>query len=224
MKKKIFLLFVTSILFGCKSNPNNIDLEMKNNNEFIIYVASHFYDCVGVVPQKCLLIKFEDEDKWQLHYDGIQGFNFEEEYAYKLLIKKEILDPNNVLADASSVMYHLVKILDKKIFKKEDLNGNWKLKKINNTLIDDDKIVLHIDTNSLKFFGNDGCNSFFGNTTVISSNSIKFGPLMSTKIFCEEKIKIADLFTNTLQESQSYKKYGAFLEIKSKQNTLIFKR
>jgi len=81
----------------------------KNTEEIII--ASQEGDCMGVAPQKCLLIKTEGKDNWEFLYTGIDGFNYEPGYEYKLEVKKEMID--NPAADQSSIRYILVKEVSK---------------------------------------------------------------------------------------------------------------
>lgn len=79
-----------------------------------MWVADHQVDCTGVGPQKCLLVKLEGDTSWTYHYDGIEGFNYEPGYEYRLTIKRKKV--RNPPADGSSIRYILVKI-DEKIKK-----------------------------------------------------------------------------------------------------------
>jgi len=76
----------------------------------ILYVDSKLVDCVGVGPQKCMLVRENPNSEWQMFYDKIEGFDFEEGTQYKLEII--ITDVENPPADASSLKYTLIKILE----------------------------------------------------------------------------------------------------------------
>lgn len=76
-----------------------------------IYVHYRKADCTGAAPAKCLQIKFEEKSDWMNHFGGIEGFNYEEGYAYQLLVEKEIID--NPPADGSSIKYILKEIISK---------------------------------------------------------------------------------------------------------------
>ncbi|WP_295940482.1 DUF4377 domain-containing protein [uncultured Alistipes sp.] len=76
-----------------------------------VIVASETADCVGVAPQKCLLIKEKNADDWTFWYSGIEGFDYEPGYEYVLEIRKVAVD--NPPADASSLRYVLVKVVSK---------------------------------------------------------------------------------------------------------------
>lgn len=109
MKKLIFTLLCTIIFVSCAG---------KKETEQII-VASAQADCVGVAPQKCLLIKFGESTNWLFHYSGIDGFEYEPGFEYVLEVKKQIID--NPAADQSSVRYELVKVISKTAKTSDDL-------------------------------------------------------------------------------------------------------
>lgn len=88
-----------------------ITISCHNHKETIMYINNHEESCVGVAPQKCLLIKFNTVDDWQYFYNTIEGFEYESGYFYKLKIKKQSIE--NPPADGSSLKYILVEIIEK---------------------------------------------------------------------------------------------------------------
>lgn len=83
-----------------------------NTEETVKYtIASQNADCIGVAPQKCLLVKKENSTDWEFFYSNIEGFNYESGYEYILEVKEEKVE--NVPADASSIKYILVKEVSK---------------------------------------------------------------------------------------------------------------
>ncbi|MFR9164868.1 MAG: DUF4377 domain-containing protein [Dysgonomonas sp.] len=74
-------------------------------------IASQQGDCVGVAPQKCLLIKMEGQTEWQFFYDQIEGFTYEPGYEYVIEVKKEEI--KNPPMDRSSIKYIFVKEVSK---------------------------------------------------------------------------------------------------------------
>jgi len=97
--KNIVLLVHLFILFsGCQETKR-------------IFIADHLVDCMGVGPQKCMLLKGNSSEEWTYFYDTIAGFEYEQGYEYELevTIKKN----ENPLADASTLSYTLVKIISK---------------------------------------------------------------------------------------------------------------
>jgi hypothetical protein len=76
-----------------------------------LHVAGTLADCVGVGPQKCLRVRESPDDAWTLLYDPIEGFSYEEGYAYELRIREEhVPDPP---ADASAIRRILVEVVSR---------------------------------------------------------------------------------------------------------------
>lgn len=78
-----------------------------------IIIADHQVDCVGVAPQSCLLTKPAEQANadWEYRYSSIEGFDFEPNYEYTLLIKNTPI--SNPPADASSIHSTLIKVIEK---------------------------------------------------------------------------------------------------------------
>jgi len=93
------------MFYSCTSN------DIENNNFQEIIVASEQRSCQGFITQTCFLIKENENDLWQLFYDQIKGFTYEEGFEYKLLVSKEQL--YQVPEDASSIKTTLVEIISK---------------------------------------------------------------------------------------------------------------
>lgn len=79
-----------------------------------IIIADHQVDCVGIAPQSCLLTKPAEQANadWEYRYSGIEGFGFEPNYEYTLLIKNTPI--SNPPADASSIHSTLIKVIEKR--------------------------------------------------------------------------------------------------------------
>lgn len=74
-----------------------------------LFVGPEQADCVGVGPQKCLLVKENADDDYTFFYDQIIGFEWEEGYDYELLVA--VSDIANPPADASALRYELVEVV-----------------------------------------------------------------------------------------------------------------
>ena len=125
--KKIVLLAIISlgILTSCKDKNieqgENSVLEHHDVPEVteidaseevkILYVASKLDDCVGIAPKKCMMVKEEEDAPWELMYQEIEGFNYEEGYEYKIEVKR--VDIPNPPADSPSFRYVLVTEISK---------------------------------------------------------------------------------------------------------------
>ena len=77
-----------------------------------MYVGPRQVDCVGVAPQKCMLVKESPDAEWGLFYDGIEGFTYEPGFTYVLRVAVRRIE--NPPADGSSRAYRLVKVLEKR--------------------------------------------------------------------------------------------------------------
>ena len=76
----------------------------------ILYVDSKLVDCVGVGSQQCMSIRENPDSDWQMFYDKIEGFDFQEGTQYKLEVM--ISNVENPPADSSSLKYTLIEILE----------------------------------------------------------------------------------------------------------------
>lgn len=76
-----------------------------------LWVAHYRVDCVGVGPQKCLLIKEEQYSPWELFYGQIEGFDYVEGYGYELRVLEEKID--NPPADSSAIRVNLVEVINR---------------------------------------------------------------------------------------------------------------
>lgn len=74
-------------------------------------VADHKVDCVGSAPQQCLLVKEAEGDNWQFLYNGIEGFDYEAGFEYRIEVK--VYKVKNPPADGSSKRYVLKQIINK---------------------------------------------------------------------------------------------------------------
>ncbi len=77
----------------------------------LLYVAPYGTACIGVVAMECLRVKEEGEANWQLFYNHIEGFAYEEGFQYTLRVKvEEVASPP---ADGSSLRYTLLEVVEK---------------------------------------------------------------------------------------------------------------
>lgn len=180
-------------------------------DEAIYWVNSLRADCMGVAPMSCLQVQEGGalkQEGWQLFYSSIEGFSYEAGYVYKLLLRKESLPLDQVPADASSIKYSLVSILEKAADATLRLNDIWALERIQGELLSlEEGMVrpqLEIYLRDMKLMGNDGCNQFFGSIKTLSADSIAFGPIAGTRKFCQE-MNLPDRFNLKMSQVSHYK-------------------
>ncbi|WP_067841423.1 DUF4377 domain-containing protein [Nocardia lijiangensis] len=78
---------------------------------FVIDVAPQPMRCTGVAPRECLQIRRDQNGPWELFYGSIEGFEFQPGYRYRSRIEQTPVE--NPAADAPSVAWRLVEVLDK---------------------------------------------------------------------------------------------------------------
>lgn len=85
------------------------DLFLTNEKE--IYIDHYLDTATGM--SDCLTMRYKESltNDWWYFYDGIDGFNFEQSYVYKLKVKTRNIP--NPPADGSSIEYSLVEVLSK---------------------------------------------------------------------------------------------------------------
>ncbi|PLW79391.1 hypothetical protein C0585_08175 [Candidatus Woesearchaeota archaeon] len=88
-----------------------IEGECESNIE-IFKIESELKDCVGVAPQKCMVVN------GKFFYDQIEGFDFEEGYTYELKVEK-IEKSEPIPADANKYRYVLVEVVSKEMVEVE---------------------------------------------------------------------------------------------------------
>lgn len=105
MRKYIILLFISAFALGaCDKNDDYTVREWTVASQLGI---SHGFHTL----QPVLLVKANDETSWRAVYEGIEGFDYEPGYEYKLRIKaKQLPEPPQ---DASSVRYSLLELISK---------------------------------------------------------------------------------------------------------------
>ena len=63
-------------------------------NQLTLHVAPNTAECMGVGPQRCLLVKEHEDQAWTHFHGGIEGFTFEPGYRYTLLVEwRRVPDP-----------------------------------------------------------------------------------------------------------------------------------
>ncbi len=74
------LLVIVALAAACVP----IQPEAPSSEVVTLYVGPELVDCVGVGPQKCMMVKTEPDGEYQYFYDQIEGLEYEEGYEYEL--------------------------------------------------------------------------------------------------------------------------------------------
>ena len=99
---------VVSIAFGSLGACSSI---LEPNERVIYQVAPHTVACIGVAPQRCLLVRREPATEWTYFYDSIEGFAYQEGYHWRIQVERRRV--SNPPVDASSHAYQLVRVLSR---------------------------------------------------------------------------------------------------------------
>ena len=190
--------------------------------EVVWIVGPELVDCVGVGPQKCMLIKENPEDDWQYFYSSIDGFDYEEGNVYVIRVLVEPVA--NPPADGSSLKYTLIEVIEQQPVEVTNMssaatfeNTLWSLAALTypdgtvNDLVPETKITIQFAGG--EFNGNGGCNGYFGSYE-LDGEMITLGPIGSTQKLClPEEI-------NT-QESAYFAQLGTVTQIALSENILL---
>lgn len=205
---KLLLPTVMSLLLtvaACTSQPGP--------GEHVYWVNSLKVPCIGVAPTQCLQVykgEFLEPTEWKFFYSSIEGFEFESGYVYKLLVKETELDAAEVPADGSSIVYTLVKVLEKEKDKRLALHDQWVLEILNGKVIHEGadgehfkRPRLEIHVGEMRYMGSDGCNNFNGGIIEITERILRFGIGAGTRMMCPD-MEVPDEFNRTLPQVHNY--------------------
>lgn len=79
--------------------------------QLTLEVAPYRVPCTGEAPTRCLRIRLLPDTAWQLFYDPIEGFAFEEGYRWVIDVERRRVP--NPPADGSGLAYRLKRVLSK---------------------------------------------------------------------------------------------------------------
>lgn len=107
MRLITFLFLVTLFTFGCSKN-NEFSEEIT-----LLVDSSYMNTPSGIYPDKSLNVKVEGTNhQWFVLYNNdIKGFDYEEGYFYRILVRKTFI--KSPPQDGSTNSYELIKTLDK---------------------------------------------------------------------------------------------------------------
>jgi heat shock protein HslJ len=194
-----FLLFLISLIFlSCAAGG-------KQEEPYILWVNSSMSSCVGRAPVKCLVVQKTDTldpEGWEIFQAEIKGFEFEAGYFYKLRVREDRPDAADPALEASSVIYTLVEILEKRQDMRFRIQGAWSLLRIKENelpVLTEGYATprLEIRVGDMSYLGNDGCNNYMGGLMELDEQSIRFGVSAGTRMMCEN-MEVPDLFNASL--------------------------
>jgi heat shock protein HslJ len=202
--RHLFFLVGTIFFLACSA-------EDKKQDQHVYWINSTKASCIALAPTRCLQIQRSETlnpSTWESFHGSIQGFEYQEGYIYKIIVKENHLDPADLPADASSIEYTLVEILEKRQDLKLRINDIWIAIEINgDTLVADTVNLalpqLEINVGDMRYMGNDACNQYNGGIIELDDQTIRFGIAAGTRMMCMD-MRIPDLFNASLPEVNTW--------------------
>lgn len=210
----------TSLLAGCSAlNTDSTGSAAAEPTTQTYWVNSLKANCVGVGPMTCLQVQKGEKQvsgDWQMFYAPIQGFDYEQGYLYKLRVKETRLPADKVPADASSIAYELVEVLEKQADSKLRLHDLWVLEAIEGQPLElnneRQRPRLEINLQEMRVSGTDGCNRVFGGIQEVTADTLVFGPIAATQMACLN-MEVPDQFQQRLSNIRGYSLQGLKLHL-----------
>lgn len=211
------------------------------NAENVYWVNSWQRTCQGVSERMCLQVQRMDTnskqkpalDAWQLFYAPIEGFNYALGFVYQIRVKETQLPAAQVPADASSIRYQMLELIDKTVDDTIRLYDIWVLTEIQNEAVNRDSLyanhqevpTLEFNLSTMQVYGSDSCNRFSGGIEELGQGRIVLGALATTMMACPE-MTLANNFHQMLGQVRHYKLSDLTLRLLNadKQTLLQFKK
>ncbi len=232
-KKNVWIIFMAMVMLavactpGSDSNTNGplVDQPGTITDEITMLVGPEMVDCVGVAPQTCLQVKFEDSQDWELLYVNIEGF--EHQAGIESFLKVNRILAVNQPADASETRYELVEIISQSetetaVMENLDelLNTEWDLVTMNGEApVDGTMPTLSFEEDVIN--GTTGCNSYFGGYMLDGTN-LTIEQVGQTEMFCEGRMEQEMAYTQMLMSAVSLTLEDGTLTIHTSEGDLVY--
>ena len=225
MKQIIPPIALLLVLFSCQlTSKQTTEHTTSLSSEAIktYYVAPIKANCESEGSQSCLLVKRKMSDRWTLFYEPIKGFRHEWGHTYIIKVKES--KRNNTPADASSLQFELIEIVEKNKTEQEFINlyDIYGIIKIDGQQINQEVFQsLELNTKEMTFMGEGGCNSFKGKIKQTENwNGISFIHMISTKKACPNLTQ-EDKYLNALRSVTGFYRYNNTLLLFAGQEPVI---
>ena len=109
---------------------------------------------------------------------------------------------------------------DNKIHISATISGAYQVETLNNHTVSENKLIINFDPLEKHISGFSGCNRFMGNYS-LKSDSIKIGPLASTRMFCEETHQIESDMQEALSKTDKIVLTDTTLQLLSNKKVIL---
>jgi hypothetical protein len=126
----------------------------------------------------CLQIKRGDDGAgdWQNFYTQIHGFDYQPGYLYRLRVRETDLPPAQVPADASSIRYDLVEVVEKTRDPRFGIHDIWALQYPTVPATAGNRPYIEFNVTDQRYLGDSGCASFAGDILEVGPRVLALGP------------------------------------------------
>lgn len=212
--------------------------DMNTSTTTTLVVNEQKSPCEGNPEAKCLLIKKPNSKFFEIFYQGIKGFTFEEGYRQTILVNEK--PQKNPMVKQIESIYTLVEVIKKELIftpkkveeipgvQKSILDRKWVLRKMKDTdsstiLIEDDGVYMDLKSYENKLTGKAPCNTFFGGLTTDNISTFQVVAVANTRMYCENNMKFEELFFTLLQNAERFELVGGKLSLyKGNRLLLVF--
>ncbi|MDT8439028.1 MAG: DUF4377 domain-containing protein [Wenzhouxiangellaceae bacterium] len=178
--RRLLLIGVLVPLLGACASSLRTNEPALAAAEEIWWINSHRAPCTGVGPMHCLLVHDRPEPfgPWRFHYDEIEGFDFRAGSLYRLRLEQIELPPEQVPADASSIRYRLLEVLEQRPDPRAPINDIfavvWPLAAADPSTPPQARMEFSIA--QARYAGHDGCREFEGKILVLNERQLQLAP------------------------------------------------
>ena len=201
------------------------------SREVVLQVHGLRAPCTGVAPMTCLQVRRGEQatGEWQNFYAGIEGFTHESGYRYLIRVRETPLPRGQVPADASSIRYELLEVIDKSPDPVVALHDIWALRSVDGmdvTAFDpamrvaQPYVEFHVTRG--RYLGNDGCRAFNGE--IIAAEPLRLGSAQSdeAQAACGDGL-LQERFRAALERASGWQREGLSLALVDSQGVEILR-
>ena len=210
-------LLLPVLLFTCGPAPG----DTLDGTVSTYWVNSSKVPCTGVGPQTCLQIKRGADlaaGDWEYFYSNIEDFDYEPGYLYRLSVRETPRSEAATPANASTIVYTLVNVEEKRPDPTLRLNDIWALETIAGEAVElgEDALLqqptIEFQLAERRVGGTNGCNNFSGTLEEVGADALAFGPLAMTRKACRNNT-VPDRITAALDRVAGYRIDGLTLQL-----------
>lgn len=187
-----------------------------------LYIADHLVDCIGVAPQKCMLVRESPDEPWGNFYGRIEGFEYQEGFNYE--VRVEVFRIDNPPADASSIRYVLKEVVSKlpsddAEMSSGQLSGTWKVIRITGLDTLSTSPTFNFIPEEKRVAGSAGCNNYFASYEQ-TGKELRLGAAGLTRMACPD-MTAEGAFVKKLEEIAYFKRIKRELHLFDAKDNLL---